>query len=384
MTIFKIKIMHVVAPCPEGLENLLAEEILQFGGKDIKVFKRYVSFSCENETFYRLHFFSRIAFRFYRQISNFICFDKYDLYRGVQSSFDWPNWLPPNKSFCVTVSGTNSNLRHTHFTALQVKNAIVDLQKATFGKRSNISLDTPYISIHLHIYKGEASLSLQSTLGSLHKRGYRPALGYAPIKENLAAGLIKYTDWDGKRPLIDLMCGSGTFLIEGLSQVLNIPTPLQKKYLFENWVDFDVDIFLHEKSKLLYKLPEKKLIPSIVGCDCDKKIINQAKTNIALAGFENYIDAKYCDFSELRTDTINDIGIILCNPPYGKKIGKDDALEELYTRLGIFLKERFSQWEFWLLSGNPSLTKYLKMKSTLKIPVSNGGIDCRWIKYLIR
>ena len=376
--------MQIVAPSPEGLEKLLAKEIGDLGGSNIKVFKRFISFSCDNATFYRIHFFSRIAFRFYRQISTFLCNDKYDLYKGVQSSLNWLRWIPTDKSFCVKVTGKNLNLRHSHFTALQVKNAIVDMQTETFGERSNISLDCPYLIINLHLYNNEATLSLQSTLDSLHKRGYRPAMGHAPIKENLASGLIQLTGWDGRKPLIDLMCGSCTFLIEGLSYLFNTPYISEESYLFENWIDFDKNVFLNEKSKIIKNSSYKKNLPKLIGCDSDKRIIAQAKDNIALAGYTNLIDLKNCDFSEINTNELQEIGLLLCNPPYGKKLGNESDLINLYTRLGQFVKEKFSKWEFWLLSGNPELTKYLKMKSSLKIPISNGGIDCRWIKYLIK
>ena len=235
--------MNVFASSPEGLEKLLAKEISDFGGKQINIFKRSVSFKCDLATFYRLHFYSRIAFRFYREISRFPCSDKNSLYEGVQSSFDWLKWLPINKSFCVQVTGKNLFLRHTHFTALQVKNAIIDLQKKYLGSRSDISIKNPHLIVHLHINYEEAILSLQSTVESLHKRGYRPLMANAPLKENLAAGLIQITEWEGKKPLIDIMCGSGTLLIEAISQYLRIPNITKKNYLFENWIDFKKDIF---------------------------------------------------------------------------------------------------------------------------------------------
>ena len=373
--------MNVVASSPEGLEKLLAEEINNHGGNNISVSKRFVSFCCNQETFYRLHFSSKIAFRFYRQISSFQCFDKVSLYEGVKSSFDWLKWIPTDKTFCVYVTGKNPNLRHSHFTALQVKNAIVDLQSAAFGERSNICINNPYLIIHLHLYDNLAVLSLQSTVESLHKRGYRPALGHAPLKENLAAGLMKITGWDGSIPLIDIMCGSGTFLIEGVSNVLNIPS-IKKNYLFKNWCDFNKIIFNQEISNFQNRTSKKQTLSKVMGCEIEKKVLLQAKNNISLAGFSEYIEVHNKDFYKLQVK--GKPGIIVCNPPYGKKLGEEDALIELYLKIGMSLKKNFSGWEFWLLSGNPLLTRYIKMKASFKIPVSNGGIDCRWIKYLIK
>jgi len=374
--------MNVVASSPEGLEKSLAEEISNLGGFNINTYKRFINFECDFETFYRVHFYSRLAFRFYREIASFSCYDKQSLYAGVRDSFDWLNWLHFDKTFNVQVTGRTSSLSHSHFTALEVKNSITDLQQAVWNKRSNISLDNPDFIIHLHLNNNKAILSLQSSLESLHKRGYRPAIGNAPLKENLASGLINMTQWNGKVPLIDFMCGSGTFLIEAVNQFLGVPININQVYLFENWLDFRKDIYLNEKNKAKNKIINYEKLPTIIGCEINKKVFEQANVNISLAGLENYIELINNDFLALQLSCTP--GIIICNPPYGKKLGDENELICLYEQMGIFLKNNFSGWEFWLLSGNPKLTKYLKMKSSLKIPVSNGGIDCRWIKYLIR
>ena len=374
--------MYTVASCPEGLEKYLAKEINNHGGNNILISKRCVSFRCDHETFYRLHFFSKIAFRFYRQITSFQFFDKDSLYKGVQSSFDWLKWIPTNKTFCVYVTGKDSNLRHSHFTSLQVKNAIVDLQKAAYGKRSNICINNPHLIIHLHLHDNQAVLSLQSTVESLHKRGYRPSMGNAPLKENLAAGLMKITEWDGSKPLIDLMCGSGTFLIEGVSNALNIPI-IKENYLFKNWCDFNKNSYSQEIAKIQNITSKKQKFSKVIGCEIDKEVYLQAKDNISLSGFSEYIEIYNKDFNNLQIGNTLP-GVIVCNPPYGKKLGEENSLSEVYFKIGTSLKNNFSGWEFWLLSGNPSLTKYLRMKASLKIPVSNGGIDCRWLKYQIR
>ncbi len=374
--------MNVVASSPAGLEKSLAEEISNLGGFNINTYKRFINFECDFETFYRVHFYSRLAFRFYREIASFNCYDKQSLYAGVRDSFDWLNWLHFEKTFNVQVTGRTSSLSHTHYTALEVKNSITDLQQAVWNKRSNVSLANPDFIIHLHLNNNKAILSLQSSVESLHKRGYRPAIGNAPLKENLASGLINMTQWNGKVPLIDFMCGSGTFLIEAVNQYLEVPINIDQVYLFENWLDFRKDIYLNEKNKAKNKIINYEKLPTIIGCEINKKVFEQANVNISLAGLENYIELINNDFLALQLSCTP--GIIICNPPYGKKLGDENELIYLYEQMGIFLKNNFSGWEFWLLSGNPKLTKYLKMKSSLKIPVSNGGIDCRWIKYLIR
>ena len=374
--------MNVIASSPEGLEKYLASEIIDLGGFNINTYKRSVSFECDYATFYRIHFFSRVAFRFYREVSRFVCYDRLSLYEGVRDSFDWLKWLPSEKTFNVQVTGRTSSLSHSHFTALEVKNSITDLQQSVWNKRSNISLDNPDLIIHLHLNNDRGVLSLQSTFESLHKRGYRPAVGNAPLKENLASGLLKMTEWKGTKPLVDLMCGSGTFLIEAINQIFKVPLKFQQFYLFENWLDFNKYIYLEEKNKAQKRVITFERLSKIIGCEINKDVFDQAKVNIKLAGLENYIELQNNDFKNIQFKSPE--GLVLCNPPYGKKLGDENELINLYEDMGEFLKRNFSGWEFWLLSGNPKLTRYLKMKSSLKIPVSNGGIDCRWIKYLIR
>ena len=374
--------MNVIASTPAGLEKYLAKEITDLGGFNIDTYKRSVTFECDYATFYRVHLFSRLAFRFYREVARFPCYDKQSLYKGVRESFSWLQWLPCEKTFNVQVTGRTSSLTHSHFTALEVKNAITDLQKSAWNKRSSISLDDPYLIIHLHLNNNQAVMSLQASFESLHKRGYRPAIGNAPLKENLAAGMLKITQWDGRVPLIDMMCGSGTLLIEAVNQILNVPINRSQSYLFENWLDFKKDIYSNEIFKANNKLINYKNLPKIIGCEINRKVFQQAESNTSLAGLTNYIKLINDDFSKIQFSCSK--GLILCNPPYGKKLGNENELISTYQEIGSFLKANFSGWEFWLLSGNPRLTKYLKMKSSLKIPLSNGGIDCRWIKYLIK
>ena len=374
--------MNIIASVTEGLEKYLANEIALLGGFKVNTYKRSVTFECDYATFYRLHFYCRLAFRFYREIANFRCYDRRSLYQGVRDSFDWLKWLPSHKTFNVQVTGRTTLLSHSHFTALEVKNSITDLQKSAWNRRSNISLDDPDFIIHLHLNDNKATVSLQSSFESLHKRGYRPALGNAPLKENLASGLLRITEWNGKIPLIDMMCGSGTLLIEAVNQILNVPLNTNQVFLFENWRDFKKDIYFIERNKAKNQTINHTNLSKVIGCEINKNVFEQAQINVSLAGLENYIDLKNEAFSRLNFNSSK--GLILCNPPYGKKLGNENELIFLYSEIGDFLKTKFSGWEFWLLSGNPRLTKFLKMKSSLKVPISNGGINCRWIKYLIR
>ncbi len=373
--------MQVIAVTPQGFELQAANEIHNLGAKEVKPFPRGVSFQADKACLYRLHLQARLPFRFLREIDKFECYCSEDLYSAIQSRFNWKSWLPPDKSFRVNVTGQSNYLPHGHYTALQVKNALVDFQREVWGIRSEINLLNPDICIHLHLNNDLITLSLDGTAQSLHKRGYRAAVGDAPLKENLAAGLINFTGWDGSKPLFDPMCGSGTFLIEAVNSALGISPGLKRNFLFRNWIDFEPSIWNKEVELANRLVNRSQTLPPIIGCERDNYIAQQAQDNLLKADLEKYIHINSQHFSE--TILPNQPGIIVCNPPYGKRLGNSDNLESLYSELGHHLKNHASGWEFWLLSGNKSLTKFLGMKCLKRIPISNGGIDCRWLKYMI-
>ena len=376
-------LMQLIAVLPPGLEKVGAKELVELGAIHVNPLKRSVGFEAEWPAFFKIHLFARLPFRFLRQIAIFTCNGPQSLYREVQHALDWTHWLSPSHTFRVDVTGQSHSpgLNHSHFSALQVKNAIVDLQRQEFGQRSSINIENPDFCIHLHLRFGEAVLSLATSSQSLHRRGYRPAVGLAPLKENLAAGLILSTGWDGTIPLIDPLCGSGTFLIEAASFALGLAPGLNRNYLFEKWRDFDK--FLWKKEiEIARKLENKnKKLPLIIGCEKDTLIANQARENISLAGLSSYVQIKNIDFCDLQLPKEN--GMIICNPPYGKRLGEENELITLYRQLGVFCKQNASGWQFWILNGNRKLSTLLKMKASKRMPISNGGIDCRWLNYQI-
>jgi len=231
--------MKLVASISQGLEQEGAKELIELGAKSVKASRRHILFEADVACLYRLHLRSRLSFRFLREIARFPSHGPHELYSGVQSAIDWEKWLQPKKSFRVDVTGFGEGLSHTHYTALQVKNAIIDLQRERWGLRSSIDLNNPEICFHLHLSNNQAVLSVDGSNSSLHKRGYRPAVGIAPIKETLAAGLMRMTEWDGTINLVDPLCGSGTFLIEAVSSLLGIASGKDREFLFKNWPDFD-------------------------------------------------------------------------------------------------------------------------------------------------
>jgi len=265
--------MKLIASISQGLEKEGAKELIELGAQAVKASRRHILLEADMACLYRLHLRSRLSFRFLREICRFSCHGPHELYSGIQRSIDWENWLQPKQSFRVDVTGFGEGLSHTHFTALQVKNAIIDLQRERWGSRSSIDLNNPDICFHLHLSNYQAVLSVDGSNSSLHKRGYRPAVGIAPIKETLAAGLMRMTEWDGTNNLVDPLCGSGTFLIEAVSMLLGIASGINRQFLFKKWPDFDPAIWDQELKMAQNIKPLNKKLPKIIGCEVMKVLL---------------------------------------------------------------------------------------------------------------
>jgi len=374
--------MQVIASVPQGLEAESCKELFELGARNLKSLKRSVSFTSDLRCFYKLHFQARLPFRFLREIASFRCEGSKELYKQIQESINWTRWLKPSMSFRVDISGSSRFLNHTHFTALTVKNAIIDIQREKFSRRSSIDVHTPDLCIHLHLNQNIATLSLDSSNQSLHKRGYRHAMGIAPLKENLASGLIRMSGWDDSFPLVDPFCGSGTLLIEAASIALGLAPGLNRSFICNKWFDFDLDIWKEEEylARQIRNVGNYNSL-KIIGCEQNTEIFKQANINILSAGLESFIDIRNCHFNDLVLP--KEKGFLLCNPPYGKRLGNEEDLIHLYNELGSFCKENAKGWQLWLLNGNPKLSRFIHMKASQRIPISNGGIDCRWMNYKI-
>ena len=379
-------LLHCTAVLPPGLEEAGAAELAELGALQVKPLRRAVSFLADTATFYRLQLRARLPFRLLRQLAVFPCRNRDDLYRGVQQAADWEQWLPPELSFRVDATGSCPGLNHSHYSALQVKNALVDWQRQRWGQRSSVDLEQPDLSLHLHLGGGQAWLSVDGSGESLHRRGYRPRMGLAPLKENLAAGLIRLTGWDGSRPLADPLCGSGTLLIEAACMALGREPGLDRRFALEVWPDFNGAGWSAELEAAAacerQTLADGRPLAAIVGNEADPEVLEQAQANAEAAGIAPWLQLRGGDCRDFQPPA--GPGILVCNPPYGERIGEREELEQLYADLGAMVKERCSGWDLWLLSGNPELTGALRMKASRKLPVSNGGIDCRWLHYSIR
>ena len=374
--------LSAVAVLPQGLEDAGCEELRALGAHGVSALRRAAAFQADMACLYRLHLQARLPFRLLREMAHFRCGGRDDLYDGIREAMDWERWLHPSMSFRVDVTGTAPGLNHSHYSALQVKNALVDQQRELWGDRSSIDLENPDLSLHIHLSRDGATLSLDGSGSSLHRRGYRAAMGAAPLKENLAAGLIQLTGWDASGPLVDPCCGSGILLIEAVLAALQQAPGLDRSFALEGWADFNPDLWHEECSRARNRRRGDLSLPAVIGIEQDPAIADQARDNVAAAGLQGVIEIREGRFEDQSLP--EGPGVLVCNPPYGERLGAMDDLDSFYSALGAFARREASGWQLWLLSGNPKLTGALRLKASRRIPVSNGGIDCRWLHYALR
>jgi putative N6-adenine-specific DNA methylase len=375
------------ATVARGLEAIAAQELEQLGAKAVRPDFTGVHFQGDKALLYRVNLWARTIFRVLVPIAEVKSYNAQQLYRSVQK-IDWSEYLHPEMTLAVNCTGKNNNLNHTHFTALQIKKAIVDWQRQNTGKRSDIEVKNPDLLINAHINQNLCLLSLDSSGSSLHRRGYRPAMGIAPLKETLAAALLEMAEWRPDLPFLDPLCGSGTLPIEAALKALNIAPGLyraqgvsegtQPRFGFETWQDFDrtlwQDLVKEAKNNCLSVLS----VP-IIGSDRDLEVIEQAKINAQNCGLEKQIQFAQQELSTIQPPA--DKGIIICNPPYGERLGKEEELEQLYKLIGDVFKQRFKGWTAYVLTGNKQLAKKIGLRTSCRLSVYNGTLPCTFLKY---
>ncbi|AFY53839.1 putative N6-adenine-specific DNA methylase [Rivularia sp. PCC 7116] len=366
------------ATVARGLEDLAAKELEQLGAKSVEPGFCGVEFEGDRTLLYRVNLWARLPFRILFKVIKFPCKNAKELYKGIQT-IEWQDYLTPEDTLAVNATGKNDELNHTHFTALQVKNAIVDQQQEVFGERSDVELYNPDLRINVHIRNDFCTVSLDSSGKSLHRRGYRPAVGAAPLKESLAAALIELSGWQPDQMFYDPLCGSGTLPIEACLKSLNIaPGLFRESFGFETWRDFDLSL-LEQLIAEAEACQLDTLPASIWGSDNNEDVIEQASVNAVNSGVENHIYFSQMELADVAAPA--DSGVLFCNPPYGERLGRDSDLGQFYKLLGDVMKQRFKGWTAFVLSGNKELAKYIGLKSSQRIAVYNGTLPCQLMKY---
>jgi putative N6-adenine-specific DNA methylase len=365
------------ATCPRGLEELLAEDIAAAGGTDVSATHGGAGFAGNKETCYRLNLESRIATRVLRRLSSAEFRNEADIYR-IAYDVDWPSQFDVARSIRIYVTAIRAPFKSIEFITLKVKDAVCDRFRAEVGKRPDVNTAAPDICIHLFVTDKVATLYVDTSGEPLWLRGQKIAKVAAPLKENLAAGILRLAGWTPGTPLLDPMCGSGTLLLEAAGMALGDAPGLardMKDFGFTRLNDYEPSLW----KRLCIAAAERRVTAPeqlpIWGSDSDDDAVARTQQNLAHAGLDDLIEVRRADLLEIAAPATS--GILVTNPPYGERLGEAEELAVFYPRLGDALKQRFAGWHCWFLSADPRLPKLIGLRPERKIPIFNGALECR-------
>jgi 23S rRNA (guanine2445-N2)-methyltransferase / 23S rRNA (guanine2069-N7)-methyltransferase len=380
---------QLFATTPKAMETILTDELRTFGINNIKATMAGVAFQGDLETAYRACLWSRTANRILLVLSSFEVKTQEDLYNGVQQ-INWFEHINPEDTFAVSFSAKNSQaINNTHFGALKVKDAIVDQMRDTFQKRPSIDTERPNIRINVYLQGEQAQLSLDLSGESLHRRGYRDVNIRAPMKENLAAAMLLRCGWPEiakhKGTLIDPMCGSGTLLLEaGMIAADYAPGLLRDYFGFIGWKKHDAECWKKLRMEALQRRKSgMERLPIIVGFDQNKQTVKTALAHITNAGLQNKIHVERRDIEDAEPAESWKTGLLICNPPYGERLGDEQETAELYKKFGESLKAHFIGWKAAMIISNPELGFRLGIRSQKPITLFNGALECKLLRLTI-
>ena len=367
---------ELIAKTFQGLEEVLAQELIELGANDVQIGRRMVSFSGNQEMMYRANFCLRTAVRILKPISHFRARNADEVYKAVKE-IEWKDILDLDTSFVVDTTVYSTEFRNSKFVAYKVKDAIVDYFMEREGKRPNISVANPDLRLNIHIAEDNCTLSLDSSGESLHLRGYRTATVEAPINEVLAAALIKMSGWKFDCDLIDPFCGSGTILVEAALMARNIyPGVFRQKFGFENWKDFNPELL---SSIFEDDSNERTFEHRIVGSDINLRAVEAALANAKAAGVADLITGEQREIRDFKRPEMP--AVLITNPPYGERLRPED-LSDIYRTLGEKLKREFQGGEAWIISSREELFDSMRLRPSFKVPLQNGSLDCELRKYV--
>jgi len=370
------------APCPRGLEALLAEDLAAAGGTAIKITPGGATCSGTWETGYRVNLESRIATRILWKLKQGDYRSEDDLYR-LALSVDWPRHFDVDNTLRVYVTAQRSPLKSIEFATLRIKDAICDRFRDAVGRRPSVDTRNPDVRIHVFLDASSVTLYLDTSGEALYQRGHKIAKVGAPLKENLAAGILRLTGWKPGVPLLDPMCGSGTFLIEAAHIALDDAPGLSRdpgEFGLERLANFDAALWRRLQVEVAQRRSDAQTLP-IWGSDSDADAVARAQQNLAHAGIDDLVPVERADLLE-RVPPAPE-GILVANPPYGERLGDASELAAFYPKLGDALKKRFAGWRCYFLSADPLLPKLIGLKPSKKTPLFNGSLECRLYEFVV-
>jgi len=369
--------VNCFAAVPRGSEEIAAGELKALGIEGAVAVRGGVAFTVDRAGLYRANLWLRTASRVLVNLSTFACPSQNELYAGVHA-IDWNELITTDMTLAVDCTLRDSALTHSGFVALKTKDAIVDRIREQCGSRPNVNTSSPDVRINIHLAKNVCTVSLDSSGDSLDRRGYRLERNEAPLRETLASAIIALTGWDGSIPLADPMCGSGTIPVEAALLAARVAPGRNRSFGFERWRDFDARLWeriQHEAESGIRTLP----VGLISGYDSDSRALAIARRNAEAAGFSGQVHFFHTALEEFKPE--GDKGVVIINPPYGKRMGEEEELKELYCRIGDILKQRCRGWTGFVLTGNLELAKYIGLKASRRFVLFNGPIECRLLRY---
>ena len=377
---------QLFATTARGFEELLKVELTELGATECKIAQGGVHFQADDEALYRSLLWSRLASRILLPIVNGKVYSDLDLY-SIVTGQDWLSYFDEKATFFVDFNGTNQEIRHTQFGAMRVKDAIVDYFERQGKARPNVDKDYPDIRIHAYLNKEELVVSLDLSGEALHLRGYREYTGQAPLRETLAAAIVLRSGWKKGTPLVDPMCGSGTLLIEAAQMEAQIAAQLHRLHWgFDCWKGHNQDAWDKVKAEAAQQAEtyfNQNLKPHFYGFDLDHRVLKKAQKNAQNAGVAHLIQWKQGDVTALKNPSPDEVGTVICNPPYGERLGTTPALIALYSVFGQRLKNEFGGWNASIFSSESTLLDCLRMRSHRQFKAKNGPLDCVQKNYQI-
>ena len=361
------------ATCPRGLEALLQAELKFAGAKDIKPTDGGVGFAGELSVCYSANLHSRIATRILMQAGQGKYATEDDLYQAAYK-LNWPNWFDVRHDFMVKVTGVKCPLKSLEFATLRIKDAVCDKFRQVVDSRPYIDTKTPAVRIHAYLTADSYVYYVDTSGDALYQRGNRKASIEAPLRENLAAGILQLSGWQAGQPLLDPMCGSGTFLLEAAMMALDIAPGLRRDFGFEKLKNFESDTWKKIKNTAL-KNAKPVTFQKIYGSDSDLRAVRVAKQNLTEAGLNDAVQLAQTNITEVIPPA--DSGVLVANPPYGVRIGEDEALALLYPKMGEALKRKFAGWNTYFLTNDLRLPKLMRLTPSKRTPLFNGPLECR-------
>lgn len=367
------------ATCPRGIEVPLGEELRSAGASVVESVPGGVSFAGDWAVAYRANLNSRIATRILWRVGAAAYRREEDVYH-LARSLSWPEWFDVMRTMRVYVTAIRSPLKSLDFITLRIKDAVCDRYRSECGSRPSVDTATPEVRIHAFLTATEAVVYLDTSGDPLYKRGFKRAAVEAPLKENLAAGILRLTDWASDEPLLDPMCGSGTFLIEAAQIALGISPGLGRTFGFERLKIFDRPLW--ESIREEAEARRRAVVPLMIfGSDLYGDQLRRAKENLDAAGLGRAVQLKQANILEAPSPA--ERGVMVANPPYGVRMSGSLAPDEFYRRLGDALKQRFAGWRCYLFSADPQLPKAIGLRAKRRTPLYNGALECRLYEYEI-